>query len=334
MMNTISGLPYVCFPENTPWSDVLDLLLKALSEHPQDELTIQKAIMPLAAGIEGKEEVLLNAADRVMQIATDPADLAEAMIVRADVLYVKGRDAVEAEALYMQAQALWPDFPEPYEKLFVICNARREFEKALEWARLMALQEELDHQAMPLVGYALTDLMRIPEAIEAFSLAIDLDPKNPDAYFGLANCYLMSDRFDEAGKIFIRAFECCRYPESAYAYAAGFANQCNDDPYRAMKWYLKALEIDPSHFDALNNMAVLQLELADDWNEAMPYLLRAVELSGGATTPSMRVVYRNLWVYSKQILDHEKAEYYHQLMMMCPIFDQDTLDFLDGLLDE
>jgi len=101
-----------------------------------------------------------------------------------------------------------------------------------------------------------------------------------------------------------------------------------------MKWYAKALDIDPANPNALNNMAVLNLELINTWDEALPYLYKAVELANEATTPEMRIVYRNLWAYHTQILDHEKAEYYRHLMMNCLGFDDDTTDFLDSLLDE
>jgi tetratricopeptide (TPR) repeat protein len=101
-----------------------------------------------------------------------------------------------------------------------------------------------------------------------------------------------------------------------------------DDPYRAMKWYTKCLDIEPSYPNALNNMAVLSLELTNGWEEAVPYLLKAVELSNEAINPEMRVVYRNLWAYHTQILDTEKAAYYQHLNYRCLGFDDDVADFL------
>jgi len=81
-------------------------------------------------------------------------------------------------------------------------------------------------------------------------------------------------------------------------------------------------------------MAVLQLDLDNGWSEAVPYLLKAVELSGEVINKSMRIVYRNLWAYYTQILDEEKAEYYHRLNYKCLGFDDDNIDFLDSFEKE
>jgi len=145
---------------------------------------------------------------------------------------------------------------------------------------------------------------------------------------------LAHEQWELAKDAYIEAFNHCHYPELLYAYGAGYCYHNLDDPYRAMQWYGKALEIDPSYPNALNNMAVLQLDLDNGWSEAVPYLLKAVELSGEVINKSMRIVYRNLWAYYTQILDEEKAEYYHRLNYKCLGFDDDNIDFLDSFEKE
>jgi len=334
MMINLNGLPYLNFPANTSWDEMISMLEHALPEHPEDELQILMRMLPLTSIVKGREELRLRTADRVLQLCTDPEGRAEAMIARADVLHEQGKDIEEVVALYTEAQSLDPEVQDPYERLFEIYTKRREHEKALHWARLMVAQDEMDHIGLAMVGKALTELGRIPEAMETFETCIKANPKSAVAFCGLANCHLLEGRYEEACTGFIHAFEQCHYPEPLYAYGAGYAYQQNDDPYRAMKWYAKALDIEPSHPDALNNMAVLNLELSNTWDEALPYLLKAVELSNAAITPSMRIVYRNLWAYHTQILDHEKAEYYRHLMMNCIGFDDDTIDFLDSFGEE
>jgi hypothetical protein len=81
-------------------------------------------------------------------------------------------------------------------------------------------------------------------------------------------------------------------------------------------------------------MAVISMELSNGWEEAVPYLLKAVELSNESLSPSMKVVYRNLWAYYTQTLDHEKAQYYSSLVLQCMGFDSDTADFLSDLPDD
>ncbi|MCF8257207.1 MAG: tetratricopeptide repeat protein [Flavobacteriales bacterium] len=271
MMMTLNGLPNIQFSFDSTWDDRIDILEKALLEYPEDELKILMAMLPLTSIVKDREELRLRTADRVLQLATDPEHLADAMIARADVLHAQGNDIEEVITLYTEAQSLYSDFQDPYQRLFEIYTKRKEHEKALHWARLMAEQGDMDHIGLPMVGQALTELGRIPEAIDAFETCLRENPKSVDAHCGLANCHLLQERFAEATEGFIRAFEQCHYPEPLYAYGAGYAYQQNDDPYRAMKWYAKALDIDPAHPNALNNMAVLNLELTNTWEEALPY---------------------------------------------------------------
>lgn len=334
MMIRYNGVPSITFPINSSFDDIVTAAEKAWAEHPEDERGIVVALTALGCSVQGRQELFIRAADRVLELSTDPEERAQALICKAYQFINTKTRLDEAERLMIEAQATDPDLQQPYETLYDMYTERKEFEKALYWGELMAQQEDMDHIGLELKGRALYELERYPEAIEALKAAIALDLYPSRAYCTLGGCYLNTGEFKAAQKALVTAFEKSNPPVAWYAYGAGCAYLQDDDPYRAMKWFSKALDINPAYPEALNNMAVISLGLEGSWHEAVPYLTRAVELSGEAIKPEMRLVYRNLWAYHKQILDEEKAEYYHRLNLQCLGFDDDTIDFMDDIREE
>ncbi len=332
-MFIVNGLPYIQCPDGSTFAEIVTLLEKALPEHPEDEVVLLRNIISMSSCVPEKTAVGLHAANRMLEIATEADDKAEALIFKATTLREAKGDMDEAIALFTEAHSHNNEYQDPYENLFAIYTQRKEYETALHWATLMTKQEGLDSIGFQLMGEALTSLGKTDEALLAFETSLAKD-ESAEAYKGLGNCFLIQGNYAQAVEAFTKAHEKCHYPEPLYTYGVGYAYHQMDDPYRAMKWYAKTLDIDPSYANALNNMAVLNLTLSNTWEDAVPYLLKAVELSNEAINASMQVVYRNLWAYYTQILNHEKAEYYHRLMMKCLGFDDNTIDFLDSFKDE
>ncbi|MCF8277858.1 MAG: hypothetical protein K9J17_14080 [Flavobacteriales bacterium] len=331
---SINGIPYVQVPMNATWTKYVDALEKALPEHPEDELKILRALMTYTGLVPAKYDRCLEVVERVLQLSDDKDDRAEALLNRATILFEERRNLEEAEALFIEVHSISNEYQQTYENLVRMYMERKDLEKALHWAESMACIEGMDHIGLELKGDVLLEMGRIHEALEAYEASAQLDCYPSSAYFGIAKCHLDGEHYEQACQACIKAYETCHRPEPLYAYGAGFCYQHLDDPYRAMKWYTKCLDIEPSYANALNNMAVLSLELSNGWEEAVPYLLRAVELSGEALNKSMRVVYRNLWAYYTQILDKEKADYYQRLNYKCLGFDDDRIDFLNNFGEE
>lgn len=333
-MFQINGLPYLKYSLTMPYSERLNMFEKALADHPEDELKLLRLLVTYSTFVPERRDSTLEWADRFLQLATEPQDKAEALLARATVLWEDRSNVEEAEKLFIAAHALDPDYQDSYQKLVDIYLYQNKPEKALHWAELMSVQEDMEHIGFQLKGEVLQQMERIEEAMAAFQEVIRMDLYPTKSFEGLAMCHVAQENWELAKDAFIQASERCHYPEVVYPYGAGLCYQNMDDPYRAMKWYLKALDIEPAYPSALNNLAVLQIELDNGWDEAIPYLLKAVELSGEAINKDMRLIYRNLWAYYKQRLDHEKAEYYHRLNYRCCGFDDDTIDFLDSFGDE
>jgi|GEM_PF-1516693 len=330
---TLASLPYISFPSDTSLSEQMKMLEKALVEHPEDELNILRFIVPYATSLKDKHNLGVTKADRLLELAEDDDDRMEALISKGVILWQDRINPEEAEKLFIEAYNIDPEYQQHYENLCDMYMDRKEYAKALHWANLMIKQENLIHIGLGLKGDALLALNRVDDAIEAFEFKIKLAGNPATAHYGLGRCYALQENYEAARDACIIAFEKCHYPEPSYAYSVGFCYQQLDDPYRAMKWYSKALDIEPSLPEALNNMATLNHQLNNGWEEAVPYLLKAVELSNEAINSSMREVYRNLGAYYTNILDAEKAAYYSKLTKKCMGLDDDLIDFLDSFGD-
>ena len=333
-MISINGLPYAQVPMNAPWIEHVNVLEKALHEHPEDELKILHLLVTYSSMVPDKYELCLAAADRFLELTDNDDHRADAMVSKAVVLVEQKAKLEEAEALLIAVYSISREYQQVFEKLVEIYLERKDFDNALLWADRMVAEEDMDHIGLGLKGTVLLEMGRLDEAIESFEAAIKIQTYPAQDHFGIAKCQLEKKNYEGARDACIKAFETCHYPEPLYAYGAGYAYQELDDPYRAMKWYTKALDIDPSFPDALNNMAVISLDLNNAWKEAVPYLLKAVELAEEPLGPSMRVIYRNLWAYYTQILDHEKAKHYSGLVLQCMGFDSDTAGFLSDLSED
>lgn len=332
--STYAGLPYTHYQPEQPLAEKIEYLEGLLKEHPEDELDFVRFLLSFTKDVKEKHPRCLELADRLLLLAEDEEDTMDALLTKADVLWEDRMDIDLAEKLYVQAHTCCPDYQQPYEKLVAIHLHRKEPDKAMHWAERMIGEEELDHLGLKLKGDVLDAMGRFEEALEVYHVAVERSKHPSEAYFGLARSYIGMNNYTSAREASLNAFHLCHYPEAAYAYSVGYCYQMLDDPYRAMQWYCKALDIDASHVDALNNMAVLNLELDNGWKEALPYLLKAVRVAEQPYSESMKVVYRNLYAYYNQVLEFEQAKYYKEQILKCFGFDDDAAGFLADLDEE
>lgn len=333
-MSNYHGLPYIKHPKSASTAEQVSAFEQALAEHPEDELKILRFLVPYSSMVAEKHDSCLRWANRLLKQGTSDQDRSDALYWKAYILFESKKDIKEAETIFLEIIEKEPDHDGVLGKLFELYMSTKEYDKALHWAEALSQLENAEHCGLLNKGEVLLAQERIEEALAAFKAILPLDMSLCNAYFGMARCYLAQENLELAKDACIQAFERCYYPEALYAYGAGYCYQNLDDPYRAMKWYCKALDINPADPSALNNMAVLQLELENGWSEAVPYLLKAVEQSGEAINKSMQPIYRNLWAYYKRGLNYEKAEYYHRLNYKCLGFDDDDIDFLDSFGEE
>jgi len=97
---------------------------------------------------------------------------------------------------------------------------------------------------------------RYKEAIPLFDAAIKADPKNPQTYFSLANCYLVTG--DKASMLLYYEAAAKAVPEDATAhFFLGVAYTQVGKSEEARSAFRKAIELDPQHTHAHEGMAKL-----------------------------------------------------------------------------
>lgn len=96
----------------------------------------------------------------------------------------------------------------------------------------------------------------IDQAIDAYKLAISLDPVMAAAMVNLGTIYFTARDFDRAGKYYLRALEANpKYPLAHF----NMGNLCDEkgDRTKALFHYQTALKLDPVYADAHYNLALL-----------------------------------------------------------------------------
>jgi len=130
-------------------------------------------------------------------------------------------------------------------------------------------------------GLKLIGQQRYEEAIQAFSTAIEIIPRDYQAYNYRGVAWALMGKYDKALADYNKALEI--RPRYAEAYNnRGFARIQNGDLRNALNDYARALEINPFFVDAYNNKAWVLATCADqrfrDGGQAVRLAQKAVEL--------------------------------------------------------
>jgi tetratricopeptide (TPR) repeat protein len=139
-----------------------------------------------------------------------------------------------------------------------------------------AAEEDAFDNGLKLIGQ-----QRYEEAVQAFSTAIEIIPRDYQAYNYRGVAWALMDKYDKALADYNKALEI--RPRYAEAYNnRGFARTQNGDLGNALNDYARALEINPFFVDAYNNKAWVLATCADqrfrDGGQAVSLAQKAVEL--------------------------------------------------------
>ncbi|MEE8295249.1 MAG: tetratricopeptide repeat protein, partial [Sphingomonadales bacterium] len=128
------------------------------------------------------------------------------------------------------------------------------------------------------------DTAESEKAIEFLKKALALQPAYWDAWFNLGKVYFDLENYDEAEPALIKARDNWHTNEPRAHTLLGSLYQNRGDFDQANQNFLKALEINPSHFNALHNYG-LSLKMQQRCTEALSYYAKALALR--ATVPEL-----------------------------------------------
>jgi tetratricopeptide (TPR) repeat protein len=111
------------------------------------------------------------------------------------------------------------------------------------------------------------------KAIDDLSISINLDDDNPEAYINRGNAYFMMKNYMMAEENYAKAVELD--PQNWLAYnGMGSVNKANGNNMQAIVYYTKAIEINPDAANAIYNRGLAKYANGDragactDWNRA------------------------------------------------------------------
>jgi predicted O-linked N-acetylglucosamine transferase (SPINDLY family) len=195
----------------------------------------------------------------------------------------------EAIAAFQKASAVAPRDAGILVDLGFACRRAGRLDEALD-----ALQHtvEIDPQyvdAWVHLADVLTDLHRFDSSAEAYYRAITLRPDDPAVYARIGDATNDTSQIDA---LFARCFELIAQSGGSVEmwFQAAFAAQLKGNVDLAIRGYLAALEVDPSHFLARNNLGAAyrdtgQIQLA------MDCFRQAADLKPDLTTPHSNFLY-------------------------------------------
>ena len=241
--------------------------------------------------------------------------------LRLGMAYLQFYDAeYKDQAYFERALALMrnglqsdPQNEEGYYRLGLAYFYRGRVEEALEQFRALievAPENALGHLQLAMVLHQMT---RREEAVEAYQAALRLFPENAAALVQLGNLYLQMDKPDAALACFQKASAAQpNYAPAHNAVGEYFAYK-RQAFATAKQHFLQALNLEPDHVPALNNLGVAAMA-ASDYAEAIKFFT-AVLARDSKFVPA----YGNLaFIYSLQGRNGEAKKYLNRALEVEP----------------
>ncbi len=165
------------------------------------------------------------------------------------------------------------------------------------------------------LGNVLYRARRFPEALEAFSKALDLKPDDSFAAINVANCYQAMGRYDEA-EAFVLGHIARGFEDSQLYFLLGNIKVHHGQPDKAIPYFEKCLEGNPGSASAHNALGAVYLNRDDAGDKARAEEHLAAASAINPTLMSLR--YNTAQLREKQGRLAEAADLYLQEIQDAP----------------
>ncbi len=150
------------------------------------------------------------------------------------------------------------------------------------------------------------------ESIKYYKKAIEIDPNYKDAYNNIGLFYSKQKQYDKAMKYYKKAIEIDPNYKGAY-YNIGLCYSKQKQYDKAVVYYKKVIKIDSYHKDAYNNIGNCYYNKSS-YNKAIEYYNKVIEID-----PNYKNAYNNMTqCYYMQDLYDRAIEYYNKLIEIDP----------------
>ena len=148
-------------------------------------------------GEQGNEDALTELVRNIQAIEWTPAEQYDAQMFIA-AIYQAAEDSGQAEQTYRQIIEASPKRTDAYVQLMHLLSELGQLEEAIQLCHHMAQQPELAYNAYVSQGNLLFEQEKNEEAEDAYRLAIEADPQQPEPYLRLADIYQLWNESDKA----------------------------------------------------------------------------------------------------------------------------------------
>jgi Tfp pilus assembly protein PilF len=165
-------------------------------------------------------------------------------------------DAEGAVSYLTVASETDPDNANPWVALGDMAREEDRFEDALRCYREALARDPEGADIQVQMGYAFLATEQRPAAEQIFLKALENDPSEYSAYLGLSECYRHAGRTEDQARMVKEAMALA--PEDPDVWnAQGVAHEVAEQLHDATAAYERALELDPGHRKAANNLGFL-----------------------------------------------------------------------------
>ncbi len=198
-------------------------------------------------------------------------------------LYLGKKDLASARENYVKSMEKNPYLMDVFTRLIQTYVLEKKFQEGIEKCdtQLKKIQDQpivtsiILHQK----GNLLMGMKDLEQAKAAYELALKENPKYILPYLALNRIYTIQNQTEQAISILEKLTQA--RPDQAGTFSTlGSLYQSLDKMDKAETNYLKALELNPSHVQTLNNLAFLYADQNREMNKALEYARKARELAG------------------------------------------------------
>ena len=199
-------------------------------------------------------------------------------------LYVTLGDTEKAKIQYEKAIIVSPLYAEAHNNLGAIFSRSQDFQKAIKYFKKAIEIKPEYYNAHINLGIVFTNLKENQNAESCFEKAIESDQNNPFGYFCLANVIKEKDgQLEKAIKFFEKAIEINpKYIEAEVNLGALFYN--TGDHEKAKNHYEKAIQINPNSVLAHSNISNIYIARLDNFEKAINASKKALKIDQASRT--------------------------------------------------
>ena len=279
----MAGCKHQIVTDDMDDKEKLEILDRQIEKHPDDAaLLAQRAQVLLNIGQAKEASYDINKAVKIVP------DNDKYLMLQADIFLANG-DVSNSYTALSKAENLAPDSKEVQLKMGELTFYNHDYDRSLKHLTNVTDKEPDNRTALFMKGFiykekgdtasAVTLLRKVcdiypdyepafeelgvlyathhdPMAVEYLSTALRLEPSNTNAMYALAMFYQETERYDEAEKLYRQMLDINPKSADALNNLGWLEKEVYGDHERALEYFQQALEADPTHEAASQNVAI------------------------------------------------------------------------------